>query len=104
MRCPPRPPPEGEGWRRPRRRVGRCPQRAQQGILLPSTPDDSLEERPDPSQVRKQFEDLSGLLDRAPERARETARRLLTDITLTPAVENGERVYEAVSRTPISGW
>jgi len=54
--------------------------------------------------VRKQFEDLSGLLDRAPERARETARRLLTDITLTPAVENGERVYEAVSRTPISGW
>jgi site-specific DNA recombinase len=54
------------------------------------------EERPDPAQVRRQFEDLSALLDRAPERARDAARRLLTDIILTPAMENDEQVYEAV--------
>jgi hypothetical protein len=42
------------------------------------------EERPDRAQVRRQFEDLSALLVRDPELARDAARRLLTDITLTP--------------------
>lgn len=54
------------------------------------------EDRPDPAPVRRLSEDLSALLDRDPERAREAARRLLTGITLTPTTEDGEPVYEAM--------
>ncbi len=50
--------------------------------------------RPDPAQVRQRFEDLVAIMEQAPERARESARRLLTPITLTPGVENGEPVYD----------
>jgi hypothetical protein len=42
------------------------------------------EARPDPAQVRRQFEELTTIIDQAPARAREAAHRLLTDITLTP--------------------
>lgn len=46
--------------------------------------------------MRRQFEELTAILDQAPERAREAAHRLLTEITLTPTIEDGEEVYEAV--------
>ncbi len=55
-----------------------------------------VEARPDPAQVRRRFDELTSIIDQAPERAREAAHRLLTEITLTPTIEDGEEVYEAV--------
>jgi DNA invertase Pin-like site-specific DNA recombinase len=54
------------------------------------------ESRPDPAQVRREFEELTRIMDQAPERARGSAHRLLTEIILTPTVEDGEEVYRAV--------
>ncbi len=54
------------------------------------------ENRPDPALVRRQFEELTRMLDESPERAREAAHRLLTDIVVPPTVEDGEDVYAAV--------
>jgi hypothetical protein len=54
------------------------------------------EARPDPAQVRCQFAELTSIIDQAPVRAREAAHRLLTEITLTPTIEDGEEVYAAV--------
>lgn len=46
--------------------------------------------------MHRQLEELTTIIAHAPERAREAARGLLTEITLTPAIEDGEEVYQAV--------
>lgn len=69
---------------------------AQSKLAALASNEEAPETRPDPAQVRRQFEELTTIIDQAPERAREAARGLLTEITLTPAIEDGEEVYQAV--------